>query len=350
MNELRMVKRESLALLAKILNCSVDELIICRDLIVNDKAYYEWETPKASGGMRQITSPVEELKEMQRRIMHILLYSIPIHLIAHGFCRDRDIFTNAQVHSAARTMLNLDLKDAFPSTRENRVAVNLKKPLVRNLRMQFRRAISDENIEDILHMIVRLCTFKGCIPQGAPTSPAILNIVCMNMDAELYALASKHNLTVSRYADDITFSSSDDEISGEVRQEIRSTISRCGWKINQKKVQYLRRRTGRQLEVTGLVIDPDGKVRIPAERRRHYAEYLTSLLAQDELTPQDRASATGIIVWISRANNGFLPSSIAKKWGALKKKFGIGDAPEPKMRADVSPYHPDIPKAKRKEK
>jgi len=341
MTEVRDISQSSLLKLSQLIGHKPDEVMIARDLINQGTAYHSWEIPKGTGGKRKITAPAEELSKLQQSILRRVLYGIPVHLIAHGFLRNRDIFSNAAQHFRAKFMLNLDLKDAFPSVREHRVSVNLEKPLNSFLRKQYGKRISAKEMEDIRWMIVKLCCFDGCLPQGAATSPALLNIVCMNLDQELFAIASDNQLVVSRYADDITFSSENSPISGDVKQRIFSTVSNTGWKVNPLKTRYFSRRLGHSLEVTGLLIQADGKLTITPERRDTYKKFLAQLLEKAEISEEEKHKAIGIIVYLSRVYNGRLPSTFGKVWGRIKTKFAIKDAPKsPEDRYQVNAYSP----------
>lgn len=330
-------------MLAQVLGVRRDALLICRDLINEGKAYYKWQTPKVSGGMRDITSPVEELKRVQRLILERVLYNFTVHMIAHGFVRGRDITTNAAAHLGWGAGLNMDLKDAFPSVREDRVIANLKKPLAHFLRRQFGRRITQQQIDEILHMLVKLCVHEGCLPQGTPTSPALLNIVCLNLDRELSFLAAEHGLTVTRYADDISFSTAEDSIPGAVQRRIRAIISNAGWKIHPKKTHYVRRAGSlNDFEVTGLLVGQDGRLTVPKRRREAYKNFMIHLYEQEEISEGERQQVLGIVVYLSRIYRGHLPSSLRRHWLRVKEKHGFGDAPTQKRHGSVDPYAPPM--------
>lgn len=320
---------------------TTDEVLIARDLLNAGSAYASWEIPKGNGGVRKITAPVKEVKNVQTAILRRILYFIPVHFIAHGFLKNLDIFTNARAHTGARFILNLDLKDAFPSTRDHRVRVNLQGSLKSFLRKQFGKGISDEEIEDILHMIVKVCCHEGCLPQGAPTSPALLNLVCMHLDQQLAALADQHDLTVTRYADDITFSSKVAPIPLSLKPRIFATISNAGWKVNPLKTKHFSRSLGHTLEITGLFLQEDGRLTVPTERREIYRTFLNDILQKESLEDSDRHRAIGIIVYMTRVYNGRLPSSFGKIWGKVKVKHGFKDAPASK-RQMLDMYGPEV--------
>lgn len=201
------------------------------------KNYRTFTISKRCGGDRMISSPRVFLKVIQWWILDNILR--PIELPSHvtGFVRGRGAFANACIHSGQNHLLNVDLKDFFPSISSDRVR-------------QFWSGFPYP--EDVARQLTRLTTFMGSLPQGAPTSPAIANLIALSMDKDLHEYSNKNNMLYSRYADDLTFSSKDwiypDSIS-----EIAHVARRHSFRINGAKV----RRSGRgdRMEVTGFVIN-----------------------------------------------------------------------------------------------
>src|SRR5262249_42451022 len=130
-------------------------------------SYREFSLPKRSGGTRRILAPVDELKAVQRRILRRLLSRLKCHPAVNGFERGRSIVTNARPHVRKAVVLQMDLKDFFPSTG------------VRRVRAYFRKIGWNREAANLL---VRLCTYEGGLPQGAPTSPRLSNLVNYRLD------------------------------------------------------------------------------------------------------------------------------------------------------------------------
>ena len=154
--------------------------------------YTRFTIPKHRGGARTISAPNEKLKTLQRRILYRLLNPLPMHPSATGFVRGRSIVDNARPHVGQGVVINLDLADFFPTITAERVAA------------AFRGLGWDADSATILS---RICTNEGWLPQGAPTSPAISNLVCRKMDERLSGLVKRFKGRYTRYADDITISS-----------------------------------------------------------------------------------------------------------------------------------------------
>ena len=211
-----------------------------------EKNYYNFEISKKSGGKRVINVPNEPLTLCQRYIKEKILDYIPIHDSANGFASNKSIITNANNHINKEMILNIDLKDFFPS-------INSKK-----IFYVFKNLCGYNN--DLSYCFTKIVMYNGGLPQGACTSPILSNIVSYKMDVRLSMLARKMGITYSRYADDITFSGEKDKINDGLLRIVKEIIESCGYKINNDKIrfQYCKKKQ----EVTGLIVN-NGKVSIP---------------------------------------------------------------------------------------
>ena len=165
-------------------------------------AYRSFEIPKKNGKMRTIQSPCHALKRIQFCLNFILssMYDDP-HPAAKGFVRGRSILDAARPHVKMPYIYHVDLKDFFPSISFFRIKACLEIP-------PFNLSGSKKNIA---FCIANLCCLydgeQSRLPQGAPTSPILSNIVCQRLDKKLTGLAKRFNARYTRYADDLTFSS-----------------------------------------------------------------------------------------------------------------------------------------------
>jgi RNA-directed DNA polymerase len=215
--------------------------------------YREFHIPKARGASRIILSPPRVLKSWQSRLAELLTATFTPKSEVHGFVRSRGIATNAAAHVARRFVLTIDLQDFFPSIHFGRVrGVFLKPPF------------SLPN--SVAATLAQLCTLNGRLPQGAPTSPIISNLVCRRLDSDLTKLASKHGFRYTRYADDMTFSSNASDIAPELvashdpygsavtlGDELLHLIAKHQFVVQTAKTR-VRNRHQRQ-EVTGVVVN-----------------------------------------------------------------------------------------------
>ena len=205
-------------------------------------SYKTYKIRKKSGKMRVITAPNPILKECQREIMDYLS-TVPLSEYAHGFIEGRSIVSNAKNHVNKKYVLNIDLKDFFPSVNREMVEslfeeVNLPKEYV-----------------DIVLL-------NDVLPQGSPCSPVISNLICRDMDKDMSEYAESLGLSYSRYADDMTFSG--DNVNRAVINHIYSIVKKHKLVVNKEKTIVLGR--NRRQVVTGLVVNE--KVNITRQTRR----------------------------------------------------------------------------------
>ncbi|HOP08434.1 MAG TPA: reverse transcriptase family protein [candidate division Zixibacteria bacterium] len=215
----------------------------------NKKSYKTFQIPKKSGGVREISAPKTLLKSFLTYTNRLLqaFYEGPEYVT--GFVPERSIVDNAERHIGMNYVFNTDLKDFFPSITKSRVWATLKHPP-----FSFNDTVADA-IAGLCCTEVKIEGEKcWVLPQGSPCSPILTNIVCRNLDRQLYKLSKKYNLRYSRYADDITFSSNRNvfQKGEEFQQELETIITGQQFVINEKKTR-LQKKNERQ-EVTGLVV------------------------------------------------------------------------------------------------
>jgi RNA-directed DNA polymerase len=153
--------------------------------------YTQFEIAKGKGKFRIITAPDKRLKILQSKLSPLLDQIYRVRNPVHGFVIDRSVKTNAMSHGRRWHVINLDLRDFFPTITENRVY-----GLLRSVGVG----------ERVAEIIARVCCCNGQLPQGAPTSPVLSNMICYRLDSELLRIAKSARAIYTRYADDITFS------------------------------------------------------------------------------------------------------------------------------------------------
>ncbi len=194
---------------------------------------------------RWIEAPSDDLKELQRLILDTHLYQLEPTEYAHGFVPGRSIVTNASCHVGKKWVLTADIKNFFPSVTKSQV-IDALAPL--KLEPE-RQAI-----------IVELVTLRGHLPQGAPTSPHLANLVVREMDLSIARWANRYDVSYTRYADDLT-------LSGELRpnlQELRRKVRAAGFQLAASKTRIMH--SDQRQSVTGLVVNE--KVSLPRGKRR----------------------------------------------------------------------------------
>ena len=217
--------------------------------------YRQFKIKKKTGGFRQITAPRNQSFMLLLRYVNEIFKAIYIPSnYAMGFTEQRSVTTNAHIHKEQNYVLNIDLKDFFPSIEQPRIWKRLQlKPFnfpvaVANVlagmcAMKETRTLADGSKKDFY-----------VLPQGAPTSPIITNMICDTLDRRLAGLAHRFGLHYTRYADDITFSSMHNvyQAGGDFQKELNRIIEGQGFTINEEKTR-LQKVGGRQ-EVTGIIV------------------------------------------------------------------------------------------------
>jgi RNA-directed DNA polymerase len=281
---------------------------------------------KRSGSYRVIQEPRQRLKDLQlKALAYIDAKAGPPKPCVHGFLPARSIVTNARHHLNGNPyhLLNLDLQDFFPSINFYRArGVFRKQPFLLG--------------HDVATVLAQMCTFRNELPQGAPTSPAISNLVCRSLDRDLIALARRHRSTYTRYADDLTFSFSVRESSrlpenlcsldsgvATLGRELKSIVEeQHHFRVNEKKTRISTRHS--RMEVTGVKINEFPNVRREfLDRIRgalHAWEiygYANAQAAWLDRIDKTRKEPLGKRVWSRQTRTGSSPELKRVLWGRL---------------------------------
>lgn len=229
--------------------------VLLKKLLYNitaGKAYISFDISKKSGGYRTIHAPKKELKKIQKSIVFKILDHIRETEkdkyiktnISHAFEKGKSIITNAKIHRNKKFILNIDLKDFFDSFHFGRVAGYFEK----NRELKFSRETSI--------LLAKIFCCDGKLPQGAPSSPIISNLICNIFDMRILKLAKKFKLDYTRYADDLSFSTNDKnfiKFYDDFMTKLNNEVKRAGFNINDKKTRLLYK-DSRQ-EVAGLIVN-----------------------------------------------------------------------------------------------
>lgn len=235
--------------------------------------YTTFEIDKKSGGKRTIKAPIPKLKKLQSHLSHVLYQCLAeierergTKPISFGFRKDRSIAENASRHKRKRWVLNLDLEDFFPSFNFGRVRGFFMKDKAFALH------------PEVATTIAQIACDGTALPQGSPCSPVISELIAQILDMRLVRLAKKYGVTYTRYADDITFSTSQKEFPAglatvdssdpsvwHLSDELVGKIVTSGFKINATKTR-MHFRGSRQM-VTGLVVNEKVNIRSDYYRR-----------------------------------------------------------------------------------
>lgn len=308
-----------------------------RNLIYPEPRYNTFIITKRNGSPRTILEPRLAVKDLQNKLLNFLSERTgsPKPCV-HGFTKGRSIVTNARFHCNRQThhLLSIDLEDFFPSISFYRV------------RGVFQNKPFDFSFE-VATVLAHLCTYNGSLPQGAPTSPFVSNLICRSMDRDLMALAKRHRARYSRYADDLTFSFSVRQSQHlpqnicsfdagllALGKELREIIESHSFRINEAKSRVSTRL--HRLEVTGITINEFPNVkRLFVDQIRgglHAWEkfgYARANQAWEDKVREGAKSAYERRPWKRQTRTRYLPDLKNVLWGKLlylKMVRGASDA------------------------
>ncbi len=235
--------------------------------------YRRFTIPKRNGKERPIWAPLPKLKAAQRWVLHNIVEKLLVHGAVHGFLPGRSILTNAEAHTGPKVIVKMDIEQFFPTVTLRRVKGVFRKAGYREQVATLLALICTEAPREIVqHQGKEYYVALGprCLPQGAPTSPALTNTLCLHLDQRISGLAKKLGWRYTRYADDLTFSLPANHKGppnlGKLLGVVRRIVEEEGFRINPQKTRVARK-GGRQT-VTGLVVNGDAQPRVPRKLRR----------------------------------------------------------------------------------
>ena len=232
---------------------SIQEYDLFHTVFECDSMYRSFRLPKRTGGTRQIEAPEPQLAFLQRRIARKILKKIPISPYATAYHRGARMTKNASPHTGKKHLLKIDLSDFFHSIRLTDV---------------HSRVFAPYYPKQIGYFLSLICCKDGRLTQGAPSSPAISNIVMRCFDEPFGHWCEKRGLSYTRYCDDIT-------ISGDVPlyrayEKASLWLSNMGFTINEKKTRFIT--DASRQTVTGLTVNE--KVSVPSDYKRKLRQEL----------------------------------------------------------------------------
>ncbi len=267
--------------------------------------YRAVQIPKNSGGFRQLHIPDAFLKAIQRSILNNLLLTEDISSYASAYLPGGSTKRNARVHLNKSVVLKLDILNFFD---------RLIFPLVKEKAFPSERYSEQNRV-----LLTALCIFRDSIPQGAPTSPAISNIIMRDFDDFIGNWAADRGISYSRYCDDMTFSGDFDPDA--VIPIVKNELRKMGLYLNERKTVIARK--GQQQQVTGIIVNE--KISVPAEYKakiRQEMYYCMKYGIEDHLriiqkenSPEEyRLSLLGRINYVLNIEPGNLQMANYRRW------------------------------------
>lgn len=233
--------------------------------------YRHFNFAKRDGSQRELAEPGPRLK-MTQRLIGQLLDQMPLHRAALGFRHGHSIADHAWAHAGAALIVTADIQDFFPNTSRWRVEAWWR---------------AHGYTDDEARLLTALTTYRGALPQGAPSSPPLSNLVNFELDAALERITKASGGTYTRYADDLAWSWPDGYVPpSNFERLVRAKLQEFGYTLHPRKGWSVWRRRD-EPEITGLVLDRRGAVDVPESMQRIMRELARSR------DPQDRQRLAG---------------------------------------------------------
>jgi len=290
--------------------------------------YKRFRIAKKTGGYRTLSAPMPRLKRAQYWLLDTVIEKVEPHDAAHGFRAARSILTNAAPHQKKAVVINFDLKDFFPSIGYRRV-----KGLFRSFGYAEAQAAvfallateADRSEMRIDGESWHVANGERALPQGAPTSPAITNLLCRKLDRRLSGVARKFGFSYTRYADDLTFSAEieNGEALRKLMWSVEQVVTDEGFALNEDKTRVMRK-NARQ-EVTGITVN-DG-LTVSRQERRKFRAHLHQAKAGRSSGPfrrgSPKASALGYAQFLAMVHG----DGVERLTAEARALYGQPDAP-----------------------
>lgn len=241
----------------------ISEYQLNRLILRAPHSYKVYTIPKRSGGERTIAQPAKETKFIQNWLIQNIFKKLPIHECASAYKDGASIKKNANAHKNNSYLTKLDFKDFFPSIKFDDLVKHISKHLGESLGVQ--------DIQDIVRIsCIRLMGRSDlCLSIGAPSSPVLSNTIMYDFDSEVSAWCAESGITYTRYADDLTFSTSTKGISSNIEPFIRNVAQKLSYpnlSLNNKKTTHLSKKYQRR--ITGIIINNEGNISLGRDRKR----------------------------------------------------------------------------------
>lgn len=273
------------------------------------RMYKVYKIPKRSAGFRVIAQPSKDIKELQRFAVELLKETLPVHEKAIAYQKGKDIKTNALLHVKNDYILKMDFEDFFNSINPELFTTSLEKDNIHINKID-------------LHRLIRLLFWnpskrkngKLILSVGAPSSPLISNYIMYRFDCAIEEYCKSNSIVYSRYADDITFSTSKKNCLFIIPEIVTKIIKNKSYKrisIKQSKTIFSSKAHNRH--ITGVTLNNDGKISIGRARKRMLSSFIFKA-SKNELNDEHLSSLIGQLGQAFYIDRDF-KKSMVKKYG-----------------------------------
>jgi RNA-directed DNA polymerase len=263
--------------------------------------YKTYSIAKRSGGFRTIHHPSRRLKTVQYALLKSLLAQLPVHDAATAYKPGASTARNAIPHVKSKYLLRMDFREFFPSLRSS----DFDQYVAR-----YPERFPSYSQEDFL-LLKRFIFRWDTLTIGAPTSPALSNILCFDLDLQLSALALSRNVTYTRYADDLFFSTKVPNTLVQLEREVTELVEQitlpAGLHINSAKTRHSSTKGRRR--VTGVVLGSDGHIHTGRSYKRQICKDVHKF---PTLPPVAKRELAGKISYVRSIEPAFLNKLVLK--------------------------------------
>ena len=267
-------------------------------------ASYEYKTytiPKRTGGVRIIHHPSRRLKALQRWLLTNVIERLPTHDAAMGYRIGRSTMDNARRHTGSNYLLRLDFSNFFESITSADVRAYIAD------RSHLFSGWLTGDIEFFCNIVCR----NDALTIGAPTSPALSNVLCFDLDQSIQNYCEVRDVSYTRYADDLFFSTRTagilNSLEAEVTRICRNLRFPASLALNPTKVRHSSKRGARR--VTGVVLGSDERAYVGRRLKRKIRAQIHQM---ERLSPTERSSLAGLIAYVMGNDPSFINSLINK--------------------------------------
>jgi len=263
--------------------------------------YRTFTIPKRNGESRTIHHPSRRLKALQRWLLLKVIEPLPIHDAAMAYRRNTSILENAERHVNSRYLLRLDFHSFFESITERDIRLYISD------HQPYFAGWSVSDVDVFCHLICR----NGALTIGAPTSPAVSNRVCFELDQTIDGYCQGQGITYTRYADDLFFSTNHKGVLRSLEDEVPRVCAALRFptnlRVNVAKTRHASKRRARR--VTGIVLGSDARAHIGRSLKRRIR---TQIYRLERLDERQRSSLAGLIAYAVGLDPNFMNSLISK--------------------------------------
>lgn len=208
--------------------------------------YRRFSIQKTNNEPRILHEPLPSLKEIQEWILNQILYKCKVSRYAKAYVPNRSIKEHTIYHTDEKMVLTLDIKNFFNT---------IKFKDVENLFLQLGYS------KRVSNLLTKLCYRNDELPQGAPTSPYISNLILFDFDNNISKYCMEKKVKYTRYADDLAFSG--DLLPKEIELLVKKYLSKLGFELNDSKRKLMK--TNDPQIVSGIIVNK--KAQVPKRKR-----------------------------------------------------------------------------------